>query len=76
MSVKESPDRKKTTKTDVNGLVTTTVLNTTISEVQNKTPDTSSLITTTIFNTKVEEVYNKILDHIMLNILLLKKLIS
>ena len=42
------------------GLVTTTVLNTKISEVENKTPDTSGLVTTNVLNTKVSEVENKI----------------
>ena len=50
-------------KTDASGLVTTTVLNTKISEVENKIPDTSSLVTTTILDTKVGEVQNKILDN-------------
>ena len=50
-------------KTDASGLVTTTVLNTKISVVENKIPDTSSLVTTTILDTKVGEVQNKILDN-------------
>ena len=45
---------------DVSGLVTTTVLNTKISEVENKIPDTSSLVTKTVLNIKVGEVENKI----------------
>ena len=47
----------------VNGVVTATVLNTKISEVENKVSDTSSLLTTTVLNTKIGEVENKILDH-------------
>ena len=43
--------------------MTTTVLNTKISEVENKMPDTSSLVTTTVLNTKISEVENKISDH-------------
>ena len=43
--------------------MTTTVLNTKISEVENKIPDTSSLVTTTVLNTKESEVENKIPDH-------------
>ena len=43
--------------------MTTTVLKTKISEVQNKIPDTSSLVTTTVLNTKISEVENKIVDH-------------
>ena len=43
--------------------MTTTVLNTTISEVENKIPDTSSLATTTVLNTKISEVENKIPYH-------------
>ena len=39
----------------MSGLVIATVLNVTISEVENKTPDTSSLVTTTILNTKLGE---------------------
>ena len=36
-------------------LVTTTVLNTKINEVENKIPNTSNLVTTTILNTKISE---------------------
>ena len=42
--------------------MTTTVLNTKISEVE-KILDTSSLVTTVVVNTKIEEVENKIPDH-------------
>ena len=35
-------------KLDTSGLVTTTVLNAKISEVENKIPDTSSLVATTV----------------------------
>ena len=52
--------------------VTTTVLNTKISEVENKISDTSSLVVTGILNAKISAVENKFL--IMLNILLLKNL--
>ena len=45
------------------GLMTTTVLNTKVSEVGNKTTDTSSLVTTTVLNTKISEVENKIPDN-------------
>ena len=45
---------------DASGLVTTTVLNTKISEVENKIPDTSNLVTTTVFNVKTCEVENRI----------------
>ena len=42
----------------------TTVLNTKISEVENKLPNnSSSLVTTTVLNTKISEVENKITDH-------------
>ena len=54
--------------------MTTTVLNTKINEVENKIASTSNLVITTVLNTKYSEVENKIL--IMLNILLLKNLIS
>ena len=60
---------------DVSYLVTTTVLNTEISEVENKIPDTGSLVTTSILNTKIgEKLRAKFL--IMLNTLLLMNLIS
>ena len=42
--------------------MTTTALNTKISEVENKISDTSSLVTTTAFNTKISEVDNKVPD--------------
>ena len=56
------------------GLVTTTVLNTKISEFENKIPNTSSLVNTTVPTTKISEIQKKFL--IMLNILLLLNLIS
>ena len=43
-------------KPDANGLVTKTVLNTNISEVEKKIPDTSYLVTTTVVNTEIEEI--------------------
>ena len=43
--------------------MTTTVLNTKISEVENKIPDTRSLVTTTVLNRKINEVENKIPNH-------------
>ena len=43
--------------------MTTTVLNTKISEVENKIPNTSGLVTTTVLNTKISEVENKIPNH-------------
>ena len=49
---------------DACGLVTASVLNTNISEVENKIPDTSSLVTTTTFNTKIIEVEIKVPDHV------------
>ena len=39
--------------------MTTTVLNTKITEVQNKILDTSNLVTTIVLNTKISEVENK-----------------
>ena len=42
--------------------MTTTVLNTKISEVENKIPNISGLVTTTVLNTKISEVENKILN--------------
>ena len=44
-------------------VVTTTVLNKKISELENKTPDSSSLVTATVLNTKVNEIENKIPNH-------------
>ena len=43
--------------------MTVTVLNTKISEAQNKIPDTSSLVNTTILNLIISEVENEIPDH-------------
>ena len=45
---------------DTSVLVTTTVLNTRISEVSNKIPDTSSLVTTTVLKIIISELENKI----------------
>ena len=47
----------------MSGLVTTTVLNTKISEVENKIQNAINLVTTTILNTKTDEVENKIPDN-------------
>ena len=54
---------------DTSGLVTTTVLNTKISEAENKIPDNNSLVTTTFLIQKLVKLSIKLL--IMLNILLL-----
>ena len=43
--------------------MTTTVWNTEISEIQNKTPHASGLVTTTVLNTKISEFENKIHNH-------------
>ena len=43
--------------------MTTTVLNTKISEVENKLPDNSSLVAKTVLNTKVIEVQNRVPDN-------------
>ena len=43
--------------------MTTAVLNTKISEAENKIPNTSSLVTATVFNTKISEVEDKIPDN-------------
>ena len=48
---------------DTSGLVTATVWNTKISEVENKIPCTTSLVTTDFLNTKIGEVNNEIFDH-------------
>ena len=42
--------------------MTTTVLNTKISEIENETPGTSSLVTKNVLNTKLSEVENNIPD--------------
>ena len=47
---------------DTTGLVTSTILNTEISEIENKMPNTSSLVTATVLNTKISEIENKISD--------------
>ena len=48
---------------DATGLVNTTVLNTKISEVENKIRNSSNLVTTNVLNTNIFEVENKIPDH-------------
>ena len=58
----------------MSGLVTTTVLNTKISEVEKKIPDTINLVTANALNTKISEVGMKFL--VILNIPLIKNLIS
>ena len=60
---------------DANGLVTTTVLNRKINEVENKIPDISGLVTTLMFLIQ-KLVKLKIKFLIMLNLSLLKSLIS
>ena len=40
-----------------------TVLNTKISELENKIPDTSSLVTTNVLNTKISEVEKNFFSH-------------
>ena len=42
------------------GLVATTVLDSKISEIENKIPDASSLVITTVRNTNIGEVENKV----------------
>ena len=44
-------------------LLTTIVLNTKISEVENKIPENSSLVTANVLNSKISEVQNKIPVH-------------
>ena len=50
-------------KSDASCLVTATVLNTKISEVENKIPNTSSLFTIAVLNIKISEVENKNSDN-------------
>ena len=58
---------------NVSGLMTATVLNAKITEVTNKITDTKSSVITTVLE-KMEKLRTKLF--IMLNILLLKNLIS
>ena len=53
---------------DTSGLISTTVLNTKISEVENKIPDTSNLVTATVLNVRTCEVENGIPNHIYIYI--------
>ena len=48
---------------DTSGLVNATVLNATVSDVDNKISDAISLVTTNVLNTKISEVENKILHN-------------
>ena len=48
---------------DTSDLMTTTVLNTKVSEIEKKKTDTSTLMTTAVLNTKSREVESKIPDH-------------
>ena len=43
--------------------MTTSALNTKISEAENKINNTSTLVTTTVLNTKISEVENKLPNH-------------
>ena len=43
--------------------MTTTVLDTKVSEVENKLPNTSNLVSKNVLNTKISEVENKIPNH-------------
>ena len=43
--------------------MTTTVLNTKISEVESKIQDTGNLLTTDVLNTNINEIENKIRNH-------------
>ena len=56
-------EKKKKEKTDASDLVTASVLNTKISQVESKIPDSSSLVTSAILNTKITEFENKIPVH-------------
>ena len=46
--------------------MTTTVLNTKISDVENKIPNTSSFVTTTVLNISISDVENKIPNIVVL----------
>ena len=48
---------------DTSGLVTTTVLNIKMSEVEKKIQNTSSLVTTTVLDTKISETESKVPNH-------------
>ena len=43
--------------------MTTIVLNTKSSEIEDKIPNTNDLVTTTVLNTKISEVENKVPNH-------------
>ena len=43
----------------MSALVTTTVLNTKVSEFENKIPNTSNLVTTNVLHIKISEVENR-----------------
>ena len=47
----------------MSGLVTTTVLNTKLSEAENKMPNASGSMTTTVLNPKISKVENKSYNH-------------
>ena len=49
---------------DTRGLVTTTVLNTKISQVENKIPDNSSLVVTTVLDSRISELGNNIFVYV------------
>ena len=61
--------------TDASGLVTATVLNIKISEVENQILNVGGLVITTVVNSKISEVENKTPNHDK-NLLLLLNLIS
>ena len=57
--------------TDASGLVTATVLNTKISEVENQILNVGGLVITTVVNSKISEVENKTPNHDKILLLLL-----
>ena len=54
---------KKKKKTDTSGLVTTAILNTKVSKVENKVPGTCGLVNTTVINKKIGDVENRTFNH-------------
>ena len=53
LKLREKTGDTENTIVDQSGLVTTTVLNTNISEVENKIPNTCNLVATTVLNKEI-----------------------
>ena len=53
----------KKNKPDTSGLVTTAILDTKVSKVENKIPGTCGLVNTTVINKKIGDVENRTFNH-------------